>query len=184
MLSWPGRWDGQVDQVDQVRPVKAPVPGRSQPFADVPSPCLLLTDQQIKSLIPDPDPGRPWQTERCSWNSIIEASLRLPDRLTPSVNLSLELSDSPKKDLQLAREVGAITGKVRGLTGLGDEAYLVSHSMTSQPTRKSYEVKVHFRMANIVVTLRYSRLNGGPEPMMDAAAERAACWIAAAMANV
>jgi hypothetical protein len=157
-------------------------PGRNRPLAAAPAPCSLLTAEQLRRLVPDPDQPVTVRPESCSWRSVIDSQVDLPYSLQPSLGLEVELKDDPKAALDLDRRLGGYTGSVRELHGLGDDAFITSWSLGSS-ARKPYTVEVHFRTANAVVTLKYDRLGGGPDRRMDASAEQGARWVATALSR-
>jgi hypothetical protein len=157
----------------------AVVASRSKPFPGMPDTCKLLTDQQATLLVSVHDPAQGYQAGACSWHSTYGGNL--PGSLSFSLDLRIQLTDGAKEQFDQDKRFGAFGSRITTLAHFGDGAFLSTMTLSSKESQ-DYRVTVHFRLANALVELDYSR-RGRKDPRMDVAAEEAARWVGEAMSR-
>jgi eukaryotic-like serine/threonine-protein kinase len=167
-----------------VRPAPPEVPAAAvaapatAPLTTLPDFCGLLTEEQLRRLVPTPD--EPQKTDDgCNWITAGSSSpIPVPDafrfRLSVSGKLVSEYADAFAFERSLAAALGS--REVR-LPGVGDEAY-VYEGETSSGTYRDYTATVVFRQADAVVRMNLRRGGGLKNDKVLAAAIQGARWFA------
>jgi hypothetical protein len=125
----------------------------------LPDPCGLLGRATVQRLVPEADfqPPRVDKTTRCIWMTPTAgpaAELPEPKELHLATFVTAD-DDQAHAFLQSDRAKAGAAGGWKPLSGIGDEAFVVS-SIKNQFTGRPYaHADVHFRVENVTVLVRY-----------------------------